>query len=438
MVPGAPPGTNPPPFDISGVAPHANVITYLGCCSLSGLTASIDQAIADSVDVINYSIGSSDPSNLWNDFDTVGFLNARAAGIFVATSNGNDGPGFATTGSPADAPWITSVGASTHNRHGLNTLTNLISSAGPLPDITGKSLTGPLSSTPIVYSGDFGDPLCQATTGNEANFADKIVACDRGINGRVEKSQNVLAQDAVGYVLNDEINDNSLLGDPYALPGVFISFADGQALKAWLATGADHQAAISGTTFAIDDSLGDTMISFSSRGPNRAVDVLVPDVTAPGVDILAALGVAQPDNYTLDEHGIISGTSMSSPHVAGAGALLTQARPDWTPAQAQSALMTTARHTVTNHNGQPATPYAQGAGHIDIGAAVLAGLLFDETHANYLAAIPAEGGDPKTLNRPRSPTVSASPSARGTVRRPHPTRLRRMSPGRRRSSPTQA
>ena len=114
-----------PPFDISGVAPHANVISYLGCCTLSGLTAAIDQAIADEVDAINYSIGSDAPSALWSDFDAVGFLNARAAGIFVATSNGNAGPGFATTGSPADAPWILSVGASTHNRHNGNILTGL-------------------------------------------------------------------------------------------------------------------------------------------------------------------------------------------------------------------------------------------------------------------------------------------------------------------------
>ena len=91
---------------------------------------------------------------------------------------------------------------------------------------------------------------------------------------------------------------------------------------------------------------------------------------------------------------------MSSPHVAGAGALLTQARPDWSPAQQQSALMTTARPTVLNHDGTPATPYAQGSGHIDVGAAAMAGLLFDETVANYLAANPAEGGDPKTLNLP--------------------------------------
>ncbi|RPF20931.1 S8 family serine peptidase [Myceligenerans xiligouense] len=399
-TPTAPEGTDPPTFDVSGVAPHANVISYRGCCTTAGLTASIDQAIADGVDVINYSIGSSAPSDLWNDFDSIGFLNARAAGIFVATSNGNDGPGVATTGSPADAPWLTSVGASTHNRHAFNTLTGLTGSAGDLPDLTGKSLTGPLPATEIVYAGAFGDPECTTTTGHEADYTDRIVICDRGSNGRVEKSENVAAQGAVGYVLaNDEANGDSVLGDAYAVPGVFLGYDDATTLKNWLEEGTGHTATITGTTFTVDDGLGDVMASFSSRGPNRAVDTIVPSLTAPGVDILAALGDAD-GAYDHVEYGIISGTSMSSPHVAGAGALLTQARPDWTPAQQQSALMTTARTGVLNHDGTPATPYAQGSGHMDIGAAVRAGLLFDESPADYLAADPEQGGDPSTLNLP--------------------------------------
>jgi uncharacterized repeat protein (TIGR01451 family) len=400
VVPAAPEGTNPPTFDISGVAPHANVIAYRGCCTTAGLVASIDQAIADGVDVINYSIGSSSPSDAWNDFDTIGFLNARAAGIFVATSNGNDGPGSATTGSPADAPWITSVGASTHNRHAFNTLTDLTSSVGPLGDLTGKSVNGPLPATQIIDAGSVGDPQCTATSGHEADYADKIVVCARGGNGRVAKSSNVAVQGATGFVLtNDAANAGSLLGDAFAVPGVAISYADGQTLRAWLAEGTGHTGAISGTTFTIDDALGDTMASFSSRGPNRAVDTIVPSITAPGVDILAANGVAD-GAYDHVQYGIISGTSMSSPHVAGAGALLSQARPSWTPAQQQSALMTTARTGVKDFDGSAATPYEQGSGHMDIGAAARAGLLFDETAANYLAADPAAGGEPSTLNLP--------------------------------------
>lgn len=391
-----------PPFDISGVAPHANVISYLGCCSVSGLTAAIDQAIADGVDAINYSIGSSAPSQLWDDFDTVGFLNARAAGIFVATSNGNAGPFEATTGSPSDAPWITSVGASQHDRNNGNILTDLNSSAGPLPDIVGKSTTGSLGATPIVYAGDFGDPLCGDTTGHEAEFAGNIVVCDRGVFGRVQKSQNVAGQGAAGFVLiQAEADGPSLLGDTYVIPGVFITFADGQVLLDWLATGTGHEAAIAGTEFEIGDQFADIIGSFSSRGPNRAVDILVPDVTAPGVDILAALhDLGATNQYDVDVHGFISGTSMASPHVAGAGALLTQAHPDWTPAEMQSALMTTASPTVANQDLEPATPYTQGAGRIDVGLAAQASLIFDETFANYMAANPDEGGDPKTLNLP--------------------------------------
>src|SRR5690606_22416395 len=177
------------------------------------------------------------------------------------------------------------------------------------------------------------------------------------------------------------------------------SYADGETLRAWLAEGTGHTGTVSGTDFVIDDERGDVMASFSSRGPNRAVDTVVPSITAPGVDILAAYGVAD-GAYDHVEYGVISGTSMSSPHVAGAGALLSQARPDWTPAQQQSALMTTARTTVRDFDGSPATPYEQGSGHMDIGAAVRAALLFDETHANYLAADPEEGGDPTTLNLP--------------------------------------
>ncbi len=391
-------GFTTPPFDISGVAPHANVISYLACCTLSGLTAAIDRAIADEVDVINYSIGSDAASAPWDDFDTVGFLNARAAGIFVATSNGNSGPGSATTGGPADAPWLTAVGASTHNRHNGNVLTDLTSTADPLPDISGKSVTGALPVTPIVYAGVVGDPFCLATTGHEAEFTGSIVVCDRGVNGRVEKSENVAAQGAAGFVLvNDAVHGGSLQGDEYAVPGLFISFADGQELKTWLGTGTEHVAAIAGTTFVVDDQYGDIMASFSSRGPNSAIETIVPSVTAPGVDVLAAVGV---NSSTSDLHGFISGTSMASPHVAGAGALLTQARPDWTPAQIQSALMTTARPTVLNHDLQPASPYAQGSGHVDVGAAALAGLLFDESFADYVAANPEQGGDPKTLNLP--------------------------------------
>ncbi|WP_420644827.1 DUF7594 domain-containing protein [Candidatus Leptofilum sp.] len=384
--------------DISGVAPHANIIAYSGCCTVSALTAAIDQAILDGVDVINYSIGSEAASSVWSDFDTVGFLNARAAGIFVATSAGNSGPGAETVGSPADAPWLTSVGASTHDRLLLNVLSNMNGgSTIPPADIGGKSITSGYGPAQIVYAGDFGDPLCPIGAFSPGTFSGQIVVCDRGEHARVDKGQSVLNGGAGGFILaNDEPNGNSLNADAHALPAVHITYADGVVLKAWLATGSGHTGTIVGTVMDVNSSNGDIMAGFSSRGANRAIDILSPNVTAPGVDIIAAYGIGG-----AVEWNSISGTSMSSPHVAGAGALMMALHPDWTPAEIQSALMTTAFTSVLKEDGvTPADPFDMGSGRIDLSVAGLAGLVLDETEANYLAANPAAGGDPIELNLP--------------------------------------
>ncbi len=131
--------------------------------------------------------------------------------------------------------------------------------------------------------------------------------------------------------------------------------------------------------------------------PIAARNVLKPDVSAPGVDILAAFrtdGTGGPD------FEIISGTSMASPHDAGAATLVSQVRPNWTPAQVQSALMSTAIYQgQRKEDGVTQTnPFDDGSGRIDISRAVNAGLLLNETNANFTAANPATGGNPRTLN----------------------------------------
>ncbi|MFC4555149.1 S8 family serine peptidase [Georgenia faecalis] len=389
---------------ISGVAPHANLITYDVCvdgCSTAAITAAIDQAIRDEVDVINYSIGGDSPSNAWSDPDAQGFLAARAAGIFVATSAGNDGPDAETLGSPADVPWITSVAASTHDRTYPNTVTDLTRADGEgLAPIEGLGFTTGHGSAPVVYAGDFGDPLCQAGAFEDGELDGLIVVCDRGVNGRVEKGQVVADAGAAGMILaNDEPSGASLTGDAHVLPAVHISYDDGVVLKAWLAEGEGHTARITGATLSEDPADGDITADFSSRGPNRAMDIVSPSVSAPGVDILAAAGVSTADAEVEPYWTFISGTSMASPHVAGAGALLVAQRPDWSPAELQSALMTTAERDLTKEDGvTPADPFDQGSGRVDLDAAARAGLVLDESVADYEAANPAEGGDPSQLN----------------------------------------
>jgi hypothetical protein len=152
------------------------------------------------------------------------------------------------------------------------------------------------------------------------------------------------------------------------------------------------------------------MASFSSRGPNPSVpNVLKPDVTAPGVDIFAAFNTPAGSVSGPPEYGIISGTSMSSPHAAGAAALVRAVHPNWTPTEVQSALMTTAFttptkksttvHPVLKEDGAtPADAFDMGAGRIDLTQAARAGLILNETEPDYTNADPANGGDPTTLN----------------------------------------
>lgn len=382
---------------ISGVAPHANIVAYAACCTLSALSAAIDQIVLDGVDVVNYSIGSSSPSNLWSDFDTVGYLNARDAGIFVATSAGNNGPGPDTVGSPADAPWLLSVGASTHGRSFLNVVEDMTGgNTTPPADIDGKGLTVGYGPAPIVYAGDYGDALC-LNPFPPGTWSGEIVVCDRGIIARVAKGQNVLAGGAGGLVLaNVAANGEgfgTLNGDSHYLPAVHIANADGLVLKNWLASGSGHMATISGVSFS--DAYGDIMAGFSSRGANRAVpDIIVPSVTAPGVDIMAAYGI----NDAV-EWNVISGTSMASPHAAGAAALLMALHPDWTPAEIQSAMMTTAwTGVMDNDNVTPADAFDMGSGRVNLTAAGMSGFVLNETTANYWGADPNIGGDPSALN----------------------------------------
>ncbi|MCD4737686.1 MAG: S8 family serine peptidase [Anaerolineae bacterium] len=389
---------------ISGVAPHANIIMYDVCnedgCPNSATTAAKEQAILDGVDVINYSIGGGG-ANPWTDSGALGWLNVRDAGIFVATSAGNTGPGAETMGSPGNSPWMLTVGASTHNRKFRNALIDMTGGTAAPADIEGKSITSGYGPAEIVYAGWYtstgsaNDAKCLKPFA-PGTFSGEIVVCDRGVAGRVEKGDNVLAGGAGGYVLaNDQANALSLNADAHALPAVHISYSAGVTLKTWLTSTVVQQATIAGTTLAVNDDYADIMAGFSSRGPNNtaaAAGIIKPDVVAPGVDIFAA-------TVSGIEYQLMGGTSMASPHAAGAGALILALHPTWTPAEVQSALMMTAWTDILKEDeATAADPFDRGAGRVDLSKAGTAGLVLDETTANFTAADPATGGDPQTLN----------------------------------------
>ena len=385
--------------DISGVAPHANVIAYAACCTGAALTASRDQALLDGVDVINYSIGSTaatgDP---WADAESIQWLALRDAGIFVATSNGNSGNEDATTGSPADIPWVTSVGASSHNRAFLATFT-MTDTNGLTATVSGQAMAAGYGPAEVIFSTKYSDTedarLCAPDYFTSGSFSNEIVICERGEYGRVAKGQSVLDGGAGGFVLAQPTEfsggPGAVAPDTHELPAIHIDYYQYQILRQFLLTDSvgTVMGELSGGSLDIDDAHGDIMATFSSRGPNGSdADLIVPSVTAPGRAIWAAYhqGDAGDGDYTFNA---IQGTSMSSPHVAGAGALLSALNPSWTPAEMQSALMMTARDTVLNDDGTNiATPFAQGSGHIDVYVAAHSPLIMNVTKAAYEAASP--------------------------------------------------
>lgn len=391
---------------ISGVAPHANIIMYDVCvnnsCPGTALLAAVNQVVVDhmyllgaghpsGIATINYSIsGGNDP---YNDSVSLAFLAANDAGVHVSASAGNAGPNPSTMGH--QEPWTTSVGAMTHNRNLIDNLVNLTSDGGPLADMVGAGFTAGYGPALIVYAGNYGDPLCPIGAFAPGTFSGQIVICDRGTYARVDKGLSVLNGGAGGMVLAD--NGAGLVADGHYLPATHISQADGAALKAWVAANTNAMGTITGAVLDYSPSNGDIMAGFSSRGPNDVLDVVKPNVAAPGASIWAAVAsLGQPS----PEYAFYSGTSMSSPHDAGAAALLTALHPDWTPQQIQSALMTTALNTtgLKEDGVTPADPWDYGAGRIRVDMAAAAGLVLDETEANFSAADPNAGGDPKTLN----------------------------------------
>ena len=368
---------------VSGIAPRARIAAYKVCwnnagCFFSDIVASIDDAVADGVDVINYSIGGG-PSLLGPD--DIAYLFAADADVHVATSAGNSGPGAGTVGGPASVPWITAVGASTHDRTFQGSV-----ELGNDDEFTGASITGGTEVLPIVDSEDAGSELCTPGELDPATVSGKIVLCLRGEFARVDKSRAVHIAGGAGMVLYNASDAQSQVTDNHFVPSVHINNTDGLAIKDYIDTaGAGATAQIfGGEKVSIP---APWMAAFSSRGPNVvAEDIIKPDVTAPGVNVLAG----NTPNPFLGAPGqlfqAISGTSMSSPHVAGVYALLKERHPTWSPAMSKSAIMTSAyQNDVMKEDGTtPADPFDMGAGHIAPNSAADPGLVYDAGFLDYL------------------------------------------------------
>jgi subtilisin family serine protease len=371
---------------IHGIAPGAHVAVYKVCgtqgCFSSDSAAAVAQAILDGVRAINFSIsGGTDP---YTDTVELAFLDAYAAGIVVSASAGNEGPGAGTVNH--NSPWVQTVAASTQTRTFRSTVT--LSGGGATLQVSGATITAGIASPlPVVNAADppYSNAGCEVEA-DPGTFTGKIVACQRG-PGRVLRGFNVFQGGAAGMILyNAEPLD--VMTDNHWLPTVHITQPESQQLL-------DFLAAHPGTTGSFPQGArttwqGDRVTFFSSRGPGT--DWIKPDITAPGLHILAGNSPAPRDDPVLGPRGnlfqAIAGTSMSSPHAAGSAALVAALHPSWTPGQIKSALATTAKTAgVTKSDGTtPADPFDVGGGRVNLNVAGNPGLTFDESAADYVAA----------------------------------------------------
>ncbi|KAK6239933.1 hypothetical protein QUC31_005402 [Theobroma cacao] len=253
---------------------------------------------------------------------------------------------------------------------------------------------------PLVYgktAGGQGAEHCIAGSLNRDLVQGKMVVCQRGENARTENGEVVKMAGGAGMLLiNTENDGEELLADSHVLPASSLGDSAGKAIKKYMNSTKSPTASIvfKGTTYG---NRAPTLAAFSSRGPNLVgLDVIKPDVTAPGVDILAAWpAITSPSELKSDKRrvlfNIISGTSMSCPHVSGIAALLKSKHKDWSPAAIKSALMTTAY--VADNKGTPildvasgssATPFGLGSGHADPERASDPGLIYDISPKDYI------------------------------------------------------
>jgi len=435
--------------NFSGIAPHANLAIFSitppgsGSASDASELSAIEDAIKDGVvDVLNMSFGGCSEPSYWSDPVSLAFLAAQDANIFTALSAGNTRPvttcarqSSQSPGTLGNAmPWVTTVAATTPPA-GEATMQLSLTGPGTPPAATrGIALiegtydtpleTALPASTPIVISPQFdaGDPGStkapahgkDGCNGYPANiFNNSIALISRGTCTFATKVSNAIASGAIAVVIADNRVEGAFsptAGPPVVSVPVFSAGQSaGLALQAYLGANGGTGTASMGFPAARPEAQGDVLAGFSLLGPVLtpvAFDVIKPDIAAPGVGTLAAFNnaFAATDGSVVsagapDAVAFESGTSMASPHIAGAAALLVQAHPDWSAAEIKSALMMTATAVVIKSDGKTlADVYDVGSGRVQVDKAAAAGLVLDETSDNFYAGDPTQGGDPSTFN----------------------------------------
>ncbi|XP_042008706.1 subtilisin-like protease SBT5.6 isoform X1 [Salvia splendens] len=398
----------------SGGAPLARLAIYKVCWAVPGhgkedgntcfeedMLAAIDDAVADGVDVLSISIGTKDSLPFNQDGIAIGALHAVKQNVVVACSAGNSGPTPSTLSNPA--PWIITVAASSVDRIFLSPA--VLGNGMKLPGQTVTPHKLQKKLYPLVYAGQVANPdvpknlsgQCLPGSLSSKTAKGKIVLCLRGNGTRVGKGMEVKRAGGIGFILGNSLaNGDELAADAHILPATAVNYQNSLKIMDYIHSSKTPTAYIVPGTTVLDIKPAPFMAAFSSRGPSDiSPEILKPDITAPGLNILAAWSEASsPTKLEADKrvvkYNILSGTSMSCPHIGGAAALLKAMHPRWSSAAIRSALITSAGQKnnqgsmITDASSNPADPFQYGGGHFRPAKAADPGLVYDASYTDYL------------------------------------------------------
>ncbi|XP_024042397.1 cucumisin [Citrus clementina] len=404
-----------------GCVPSARIAVYKICwsdgCDDADILAAFDDAIADGVDIISLSLGSSNPHEYFNDSIAIGTFHAMRNGILTSASAGNDGPSRSTITNVA--PWFISVAASTIDRKfstkvqlGNNNIYEGISiNTYDLQNVT----------YPLIYGGDaanisggFTDSssrFCYQDSLDQNLVKGKIVVCDDLVSG-----EGPFSAGAVGALMQGQRRRDRAFSFP--LPTSYVDTNDGSDILLYINSTRNATATIYRSTEG-NNTLAPFVGSLSSRGPNPITpDILKPDISAPGIDILAAWSPVNPVSEVKGDprfvpYNIISGTSMACPHVTGAAAYIKSFHPTWSPAAIKSALMTTATPMSSAKNRD--AEFAYGSGHVNPIKSLNPGLVYDAEAIDYVKFLCGHGYSTNLLQLVTGDNSSCSETIHATV-----------------------
>ncbi|KAL6647326.1 hypothetical protein ACP70R_014763 [Stipagrostis hirtigluma subsp. patula] len=393
-----------------GAVPGARLAVYKVCwddwCAGADILAAFDDAIADGVDLISFSIAGRLPWPYFEDAMAIGAFHAMRRGVLTSAAAGNS----ALEGGRVDnvAPWILTVAASSIDRRLADKIV-----IGNGKTIVGSSINifPKLKKAPLVL------PIngsCESKSLAGRSYKGKILLCATPDNG-----EGALLAGAAGAVI---VTYEADIAFSLPLPGLTVTEDQFDEILAYVNKTRNPVGTIHATE-PIFDSEAPIVASFSSPGPNMITPaILKPDLSAPGVDILAAwtplVSVSRnPKDTRFTAYNILSGTSMACPHATGVAAYVKSFHPDWSPAMIMSALITTATPMDPSRN-RGGGELTYGSGQLSPARARDPGLVYDAREEDYVRMLCAEGYNATQLRAIAGPNATACPASgrRGTAR----------------------